>query len=759
MTIDKCIQSIDRYLAKTDDSQPRIVNAENPEVLDVLIKHYQVEGNTFVSVPTYSRKDEKLRTEDLLNDLAKKSGNVFITGITSFWKLEGEKELKYRLNALLHCNVQGHLVILCFQCRNYLSFSDPKVSRLIYDVTDGTTSLKPELIFVDPSFPVQKNSTNMVIGIEYLPELMEKVKGNKLIVITHKKKSAFPYSLYQIREESNAYQILLRKDASTGALSENLGTNEQWSYALRLMNDDKTWEVIIDAEIGPCKKLDSFVGDITNYTEHRLWLYFIGLKLYGTPDNWSLDYASKKSNSCTELFHWVMRSLLTLSHTDKDYWKKYAVWKKLTSRIEISDDEILDYCSMVKSKGADAIYYLSDQHRVEQELIIETLSVYRGQYSIVDLKDIFAHIYPDLSAYLCEYHFKDELFSRYFKLYKKCKLLNTVTDEMQELVKDQAEKRDFMILLPSRSSKVESIPMSDAFAYFMDAMGVEFLGYIMEKCRQKKLVAKVTVCHSELPSLTFCNKDFIDVFEQNNVKWEKIDSLDDIKHHGGENYTFENTPYPTYLIRELEIIDRVLSLIKTSLVMGKYSRAILISDHGASRLAIINPESQIIDVHSKGMHGGRVCANMEEIQQVTVAIEEGDYYVLANYDRFKGGHQMGVEIHGGATLEEVVVPIIEISYQPEEIEVTVLTPEVEASFKKPPIIEFFSKTKLSNVTVAIDGVRYDGVYRDNNRFSVEMPKKAKAKIYTADIYVNNNLAVTDLSFKVKKGGMTTNDIL
>lgn len=759
MTIDNCIKSIDRYLAKIDDFQPRIVNAESPDVLKEFIEHYQVEGNTFVSVPTYSRKDEKLRSEDLLNDLAARVGNVFLTGVTSFWKLEGEKELTYRLNTLIHREVKGHLVILCYQCRNYLNFRDPKVSRLIYDITDKATILKPKLIFVDPSFPRRTNAENTVIGIENLPNLIERTNGGKLTVITHKRKDNFPYSLYQIYEESNAYQILLRRDSSTSALSENLGTNEQWLYALQLMSDNKTWEIIIDAEIGSCKKLDSFVSDLDNYSENRLWLYFIGLKLYGAPDNWSLDYAAMKSKESAELSHWIMRSILTLSYSDKDYWKKYAVWKKLISRMIISDDEVLDYCSMVKSKGADAIYYLCDQHRVEKELIIETLSLNKDKYLHVNLKEILTHVYPDLALYLSEYHFKNELFNRYFNLYKKCKVLNTVTEEMQELVKNQAEKRDYIRLLPSRASKVEAVTMTDSFAYYIDAMGVEFLGYIMEKCRQKKLVAKVTVCHSELPSLTFCNKEFINVFDQNNVKWKKVDSLDNIKHHGAENYTYENTPFPTYIMRELEILDRVLGLIKTELLMGKYSRAILVSDHGASRLAIINPESQIIDVNSKGIHGGRVCNTTEDIQQITVAIEEGGYYALANYDRFKGGHQTGVEIHGGATLEEVMVPIVEISYQPEEIEIAVVTPEVEASFKKPPVIIFFSKTKLSNVTVAIDGTRYDVTYLDDNRFSVEMPKKTRANTYSADVYVNNNLAVTDLPFKVKKSGMTTNDIL
>ena len=44
--------------------------------------------------------------------------------------------------------------------------------------------------------------------------------------------------------------------------------------------------------------------------------------------------------------------------------------------------------------------------------------------------------------------------------------------------------------------------------------------------------------------------------------------------------------------------------------------------------------------------------------------KENGYWVLANYDRFKGGRPANIEVHGGATLEEVTVPVIEITYSP-----------------------------------------------------------------------------------------------
>lgn len=42
------------------------------------------------------------------------------------------------------------------------------------------------------------------------------------------------------------------------------------------------------------------------------------------------------------------------------------------------------------------------------------------------------------------------------------------------------------------------------------------------------------------------------------------------------------------------------------------------------------------------------------------AIDEEDrgYIVLADYGRFKGSRASNVEVHGGASLEEVIVPII-----------------------------------------------------------------------------------------------------
>ena len=120
--IEKCIQMIDRYLAREMDSSLRLINVDHPNQMNQLLERYQVKGNQFLTVSQYSKPDEKAQTEALLHDIADNEGNLFVIGFTTFWKLESETELQKRLNTLLHLNVRGHVVVFCYQCKKMLKF-------------------------------------------------------------------------------------------------------------------------------------------------------------------------------------------------------------------------------------------------------------------------------------------------------------------------------------------------------------------------------------------------------------------------------------------------------------------------------------------------------------------------------------------------------------------------------------------------------------------------------------------------------------
>ena len=101
--------------------------------------------------------------------------------------------------------------------------------------------------------------------------------------------------------------------------------------------------------------------------------------------------------------------------------------------------------------------------------------------------------------YLLPYRFKNALLDGYFQDYKYQKVINKILPEFMAVVAQQAVNRDYNVILQPRSSVIESIDCTQAQTYFTDAMGVEYLGFIMSRCRELGLMAKVTVCRSELP--------------------------------------------------------------------------------------------------------------------------------------------------------------------------------------------------------------------------------------------------------------------
>lgn len=726
-----------------------------------IVDHYKVGENIFLTVEKYSSEDENPRIADLLNDLATLRGNIFLTGFTTCWKLTGAKELSSQLTAIAQMSIEGHVVVLCFQCGDYLSFRDFRLNRLVYSVdsVDSVATPKPHIVFANPMLQVKNG--DWVKGIQNLPAFIETTDADTLYVKTKHHPEEYPYALFRISEEANPYDALCRIDQSTEAMAKDMGTDEQWAYALTLLQEQGDWVNAINHEIGLYSNLELFINASQDYTDAKKWLYFIALKRFGAK-NKCLDLASQKAHAYEELVHWIVRGLVDLDCKSPDFWKLYDCRKAILNQMEVSDDEVLDYCRYIKCKKKDALYYLTDSHRLEKELILECIADYSGSLSYNELRSVLQHIYPDLYAYLMPYKFNAALLNRYFEDYKFCKLENRITPEFYSLVEDQAVKREYNLLLPVRSEKIESVDMSGAFAYFIDAMGVEFLGYISEKSKQKKLLPKITVCRSELPSITSRNKEFLAVFAEHNVQCKNIKQIDDIKHHGAENFTLENSPYPTHLIRELEIIDHVLDLIKLDLAKGKYAKASLVSDHGASRLVVL--KNQLIDgeFDAKGTHCGRVCAYTEQTGSVPMIVQAGEndeYAVVANYERFKPGRLMGVEVHGGATLEEVAVPIIELSYVPGDIEIIVQTPLVMSSIRKPPIIEFYSTTKIDDIAVNVGNTEYKANTTDGHSFSIEMSKRTRANTYTADVYAGGTMIATGLEFRIEKEGFKSNDIL
>lgn len=756
MKLDACIKKIDKYLA-SNDAQPLLVDVQNGDDLKKVLTHFDVDGNLILDASGFCNKDELPRMEALLADISSETKNCFLIGLTSLLRFYGEEELRYYLGNIINMSISGHVVVMTYQCRKLLNFSDPRLPRRVF-LYDGDTVQFPKLTFVSKELPIP--SCECVIdGIDKVADKIEKNKYSDICVVTSKNKKMFAKSVYSIVDMSKAFEIIEEKDDILTSLDESIGTDSQWEYLLDLLSNGKKFAEICNNEFGNYQSLEIALPNYSAYPDNKKWLYFIGLKLFGSKNNKYLDFAVRKAANQSTWIREIYRDILSYDYTDKDFNNVYQERKQLLLTLGNPIDEVIDFCKIVVQKGKDAIYYLTDNTRQEKELIITLLEKYYQSEDKNMLERILKSVYKDLYLYIKDYRYNKPLLDKYFSLYTHCKVINRVLPEIENLVNEQATLREYNLLLEPRTAKIDKIDKENSQLYFVDAMGVEYLSYILAKCKEQKLMANIIICTANLPSITSKNKEFVAEFENDGIIVNSEKRLDEIKHHGTDDYDYRQRKQPVYLIKELEIIDEILEKIKLKLTQGVYKKAIMVSDHGASRLAVIHDTENMWEMESKGEHSGRCCPKADADVRTPFATEEDGFWVLANYDRFRGGRKANVEVHGGATLEEVVVPIIEITKSNDDIEVSVLDKVIAVSFRKKAAIRLFSKTKLKDLSVCVEGTFYEAQELDNNIYQINMPQLKKAKCYTADVYTSNNLIASGLTFEIKKESSQEKDLL
>jgi len=201
------------------------------------------------------------------------------------------------------------------------------------------------------------------------------------------------------------------------------------------------------------------------------------------------------------------------------------------------------------------------------------------------------------------------------------------------------------------------------------------------------------------------------------------------------------------LAGELEVIKDVIENAATALHSRKYNSFLIVSDHGASRLAVLRSKEEKYDTDTQGKHSGRCCKTFEGYD-LPFAAEENGYIVLADYGRFKGSRAANVEVHGGASLEEVVIPIIELTLKDKQITVEVVNKTVFLEFKKEVTIELFFTAPVSDVSVRLGSDRYSAESIEDRRFRVLLSEIKKADHYTAEVY-SGDTWIGKVAFKVQ----------
>ncbi len=111
---------------------------------------------------------------------------------------------------------------------------------------------------------------------------------------------------------------------------------------------------------------------------------------------------------------------------------------------------------------------------------------------------------------------------------------------------------------------------------------------------------------------------------------------------------------------EIECIKSALE--KALLALNEYSGVIITSDHGATRFSGWDDNKIKLPCEVIIERNGRYAITAEELEEgINYYIEkseDGNYLISKDHSVFEGGRKVPGELHGGATLEEVLIPVI-----------------------------------------------------------------------------------------------------
>lgn len=518
-------------------------------------------------------------------------------------------------------------------------------------------------------------SGNEIDGFKNYLSYWEANPDNPLILYTdnaiHFEKNHF---FDDVRVIVSPYDIIKYKFGINSAIDEELGATEDWNQLVKLIAENRSFEQTCHFYFSVPKYSSELFQQWNDLDSFGKWFLWLWTKIQ-TGRGYEIDCA-KHSARCEEFVNELFcRILLFLK--SKDFIQIYHERRRLLKYLQRPPTDIFweKINDITPQEALSCLTNLTDIERKSVFDIIATLP-YEKKQAILS---VLRYVYPQLYFYLrnddqsnvASLTEKHEL---YFSEYKWLKATNNITEGFIKKVQNIAmEKGTSVFELNSRNQYVTKHYDEDTTILFVDGMGAEYIDYlahVFSDIDHKHYSTTFEIGFCNLPSITEMNKDFMN---DRNVSEPLIRELDELKHGNHE--------YPESIIKQLDILDGLKDKV-LGLLTGNIRKVILTSDHGTSRLAVVVRNTKYDQVIPKPddlevYKYGRYADSSENDDLYPTAIYINDTLIFADYSRFVQKGTPIDEIHGGASLEEWLVPIITIERLPEgkAVHAIIITPQ------------------------------------------------------------------------------------
>ena len=767
-TTNECFEQICAYFDGEKTGHFLLVNTENYDVYQEVLQRLEADSSKKCIYASKNCMPNGLPDVDAAISIASGNGYYALVGLSQALMLRNHKILSAKLDEVLSHSISGYGVVLLDHCEQVLRKfmnRDIRVEKRVI-LVDGEASALPQIKLaktVDECIGFNP-LPNLSALLTYLERLTDTQSQNHRTVTTLCPLPAdlFRNAVYSVTASEGIYAALTAKYADiAGATEKTYGTDAQWSWLASKMTCKSSFSALVCDEFGATANLSAHLSDVFESGDQMMqWLLWLSMKFFGEPNNHYLTFVL---GNCDNVDSFQLHAYLDFADVDishPEFERYYLERKRLLEKLPENLPLIKQYCDKLGRYQKNEVFYLTDNSVQEKYDFVRCLSLY--DYTSEEIARATKSMSKNLYLYMQDFvfdpvntklpesdsGFRDNL-TRYLRDYKLQKLTNRIFPEFLERVDAYAQSPRPYNKLQPRSSIISHMDKTNMQCFFFDALGVEYLAFIMAKCEEYGLISEISIGRCELPSTTEKNKEFLQYFPTDS--WRKIDALDEIKHHS-QVYDYQKCEYPLHLFEELDVIDEQLRMIQSMLVQGAAEKVVIVSDHGASRLAVRygHELDSNIELDEPGIHSGRCCPAEEDPNLPFVAFEDG-YAVLANYERFKGGRRANVEVHGGASLEEVVIPIITLTKRPDDIELCFVDPVITLKPRVVPELVLYSNIPLSKPRLLIDGDFYDGEFvEDKKHAKFEIPKIKRRGDYSAAVYDGEKNLSVKLPFKAQK---------
>lgn len=568
---------------------------------------------------------------------------------------------------------------------------------------------------------------------------------------------------YSISIISDPYSYIKSKLIDETKLPQELGSDEEWASLIPFISYKSSMEEIIPRALNMIAfNPITIISNWESVSELSKWLFGLWYKL-GL--NKKSDYISFSVNNIDK-YNNLLQSLECsvfdcLTNTNLDEWIEqrkqilekagyHAPTKLFFEKLNTVDD------------ARTKLKILTGKTHDERTAIIEIISTeLKNDKKISDYKSLLTEKYPDLLLYLTKIEYVSDDVKNYFDNYK----LNKIRDSFSMQLSKDAGSIDCMNF-DSRGSVLYSMKKTLDSPYFLwfDGLGIEWIDLLLEKVRvidSKLSNPEIKITTAVIPTITEINMEKADPETISEKKIDDLDSLSHIKDKSDCNYF-------SIVAKQIELMNSFAKKIVETINNHPGMDIIVTADHGMSRMAAKGfHETQAVNppLHSRVFNLGRYCEidSEEQLNSIANTKKDGNVIAFATHNHFTSSGNAPGEIHGGATPEEILVPVIRFKAKGRQakhikkIEYKLLSSDVYLNNDGSVSISIQTLEPADCLTIDFNGMLLNATTFDKMIWSVTIKGLMVDNDYSIVVCPDNLYSDTKEIIHVKRKGLTIDD--